>query len=139
MPNKLQVKQALDDIAEQAVPGGVDLWPRIEAQAKALAAMPEASPPAPARPGRLRGRRAAGAGLALAALLVAGATAYAGGPVLNRLLTMDDQFRTEDAQRLGRTLNLSQTLGDVTMSVQWAYADRQRVLVGYTIACADGR
>jgi hypothetical protein len=131
MPYKLRVNQALDDVTEQAVSAGVDLWPRIEARAQAL--------PTRARRRWLPASRSAWAGLALAALLLAGATAYAGAPVLNRLLTMDDQFRTEDAQRLGRTLNLSQTLGDVSVTVQWAYADRQRVLVGYTIASADGR
>ena len=127
--DKLQMKRALDDLAQAGLPGEVELWPRVQARAKR-------SGRGAASTARLRW---GWAGLALAGLLLLGATAYAASPVISRLLTMDDQLKTEDAERLGRPLNLSQTLGDVTASVQWAYADRQRVLVAYTLQTADGR
>jgi len=127
--DKLQVKRALDGLAEAGLPQSVDIWPRVQARV--------------ARAGRgtrtLPNLRWGWAGLALVGLLLLGATAYAASPVINKLLTMDDQFKTEDAERLGKTLDLSQTLGDVTATVQWAYADGKRVLVGYTLKTADGR
>ena len=127
-----QLKHTLAELAEAGVAARVNLWPRVRARASARRpgfALPAWMP---------RGQRR-WAGLAVAALLLVGATAYAAAPVISRLLTMDDQLRTLDAEHAGRALNLSQTQGDVTVLVQWAYADAHRVLVGYTIKTADGR
>jgi hypothetical protein len=130
--NKLQIRHALVELAEQEAPAGLDLWPRVKAHAGhggGRSGWTRWSPHS----------RAGWAGLALAGLLVLSATAYAASPVISRLLTMDEQFRDADAQRLGQSLDLSQTIGDVTVTAQWAYADDQRVLIGYTIKTADGR
>jgi hypothetical protein len=152
--DKLQVKRALDELAEAAVPEDIEVWPGVRARveggrAGAWVAKIEqvgrrlggrnpiiqgghAGPP-------LRLGRLGWAGLAVTGLLVLAATAYAAAPVINKLLMMDEQFRNSEAERLGQSLDLSQTLGDVTATVQWAYADGQRVLVGYALKTADGR
>ena len=127
--DKQQMKHTLDELAAAGLPQAVDLWPAVQARATHAGRGARSVP-------RLRW---GWAGLALAGLLLLGATAYAASPVISRLLTMDDQFKTEDAERLGQALDLSQTLGDVTATVQWAYADGTRVLVGYTLRTADGR
>jgi hypothetical protein len=40
---------------------------------------------------------------------------------------------------LSQPLDLSQTIENVTVTVQWAYADAEWVLIGYTIRSSDGR
>ncbi len=127
-----QLKHTLEELAEEGVAARVDLWPRV--QARASVRRPDYALPHWVPRGRVRWE-----GLAVAALLLVGATAYAAAPVISRLLAMDDQLRTLDAEHVGRALNLSQTRGDVTVLVQWVYADAHRVLVGYTIKTADGR
>ena len=115
-------------LAEAGVPEGVDVWPAVRARV------------ARGQPGLALPRSRLGwAGLALAGLLALVATAYAAAPVFSKLLAMDGQLKPADAERLGKALDLSQTLGDVTATVQWAYADGQRVLVAYTLKTADGR
>ena len=134
--DKQQIKHDLEALAKAGVPDGVDVWSGVRARV--------------ARSGhavsghinvgrRLRRGGLGWAALVLAGLLALGATAYAASPVISKLLAMDDQLKTVDAERLGKTLDLSQTLGDVSATVQWAYADGKRVLVGYTLKTADGR
>jgi hypothetical protein len=135
--DRQDVKDALDGLAREAVPERVDLWPGVAARVERAPAVTKGAHIGAWRP-LLRGRLG-WAGLALSGLLVLGATAYAASPVISKLLTMDDHFKTADAERLGRSLDLSQTLGDVSVTVQWAYADGQRVLVAYSIQSADGR
>jgi len=131
--SKQTMKDALDGLAQAAVPERMDLWPDVRARVPAApVGMKGAHTGAPLR------HRLGVAGLVVIGLLALGATAYAGAPVIGKLLAMDDHFKTADAERLGRSLDLSQTLGDVTVTVQWAYADGQRVLVGYRIKTADG-
>jgi len=81
------------------------------------------------------------AALALAAVVVFGglaAAARAAVPGMVALLQKDERLQQVD---LGRTqsLDLSQTIGGVTVTLEWAYADAQRVLVGYTVRSSDGR
>ena len=65
--DKLHLKRTLTELAETGVPDGVDVWPRV--QARVAPRPPDAWP-------WLR-LRAGWAGLALAGLLLLGATAYA--------------------------------------------------------------
>jgi|YNPNPStandDraft_1061719.scaffolds.fasta_scaffold40092_2 hypothetical protein len=130
--DKRYLKQTLLELATQAVPDDLDLWPAIRER---LAHRPQRAPqtrPIPAA-------RLSWLGIALAALLVLSLTAYATAPALSRLLQRDDRLKHTDLARLSQPLDLSQTIGPVTITLQWAYADADRVLIGYTLHSADGR
>ncbi len=43
-----------------------------------------------------------------------------------------------DVHTQGQILDLQQTIGGITVSVHWVYADTEKVLVGYTVRSADG-
>jgi hypothetical protein len=129
--NKQQFQQMLHEFAAQAVPSNLDLWPAIRER---LALRPHR---------RLRARlipatRLGWLGLALAVLFVFSIIAYATGPEISRLLQKDERLRHVDLG-LSQPLDLSQTIENVTVTVQWAYADADWVLIGYTIRSSDGR
>ena len=130
--NKQLFQQTLHELAAQAVPTDLDLWPAIRER---LAHRSHRTLWARLIPAT----RLGWLGLALAVLFVFSITAYAVAPVISRLLQMDEQLKHADPARLGQPLDLSQTIDNVTITVQWAYADADRVLVGYTVRSSDGR
>ncbi len=128
-----QVAHALETLEERRVPPGLDLWPRVRASAAAHQ-----------RVGPSRTARAVRVGsLALAAVLLFafGATAYAKGPVYESLIRLFEPRATSPVEpaEQGVPLDVSQTVANVTVSVEWAYADAGRILVAYTVRSADGR
>ncbi len=132
--NAQQLRRALDELEAKRVPADLDLWPRLRAR---IAAHPR---------GVRRGRwlpitRLGWVALGLAGLLAVGATARATAPAIGRLLRLyeHETMNHDDPASLGQLLNLSQTIDNVTVSVEWAYAGEQRVLVGYTVRSSDGR
>lgn len=129
--DKQLVQQVLCEFAEQAVPSEVDLWPTIRER---LVPRLHRAPWMRLVPATGLGRL----GLALASLLVFSLAAYAAGPAINRLLQKDERLEHLDLG-LSQSLDLSQTIEDVTVAVQWAYADADRVLIGFAIRSSDGK
>ncbi|MCL6431923.1 MAG: DUF4179 domain-containing protein [Anaerolineae bacterium] len=127
-----QFRQALHELAERAVPASPDLWPRVQ---KRVAGRPiragwAGSPPV---------ARLGWVALTAAVLLVFGTAAYSAAPTILRLLQQDMRTQAADVARLAKPLHLSQAAGGVTVTLEWAYADAERVLVAYTVHSADGR
>lgn len=130
--NKQQFQQVLHELAAQAVPSNRDLWPVIR----------ERLAPRSHRTLQLRilpATRLGWLSLTLVALFVFSTTAYAVAPVISRLLNKDERLKTIDLARFSQPLDLSQTIENVTVTVQWAYADADWVLIGYAIHSSDGR
>ncbi|MDO9129972.1 MAG: DUF4179 domain-containing protein, partial [Anaerolineales bacterium] len=130
--NKQQFQQTLHELAAQAIPSNLDLWPVIRARVAHKSHRTLWMRMLPAT-------RLGWASLALVASFVFGVTAYAAAPVISRLLQMDEQLKYADPASLGQPFDLSQTIDNVTVTMQWAYADADRVLVGYTVRSSDGR
>jgi hypothetical protein len=157
-----RIRRALDSIAEEKIPDGLDQWPRIRDRLE--------------RQGTTRpGRRLRVVGLALAialALLAIGTVAYAfysgwldlglQGVQRSGLITTFEE--SQAVQGLGpsteapppmvlvptgmatttpvsptpeRPVLAVQSLEGVTVTLNWAYADTSRVAVGYTISGLD--
>lgn len=67
-------------------------------------------------------------------LVVLASTGYATEPIINQLFGRSP----DTGQPLGIALDLSQTAGGYTMTLHRAYADRQYIILGYTVTSADG-
>lgn len=132
--NVQQFKRVLDDLEAKRVPSDLDLWPRLQMH---LVAHPRGV-------GWRRWFPAISLGwvtLALVAILAIGATVHATTPTLSRLIRLfePEMVRQGDPASLGQQLNLSQTIDNVTVSVDWAFADTHRIMIGYVMRSDDGR
>lgn len=128
---KQELRQILHEIAIKAVPSDRDVWPMLKERLTAQSHRRQ-------RVQLLPATRLGWLGFALAVLFVFSVTAYAAGPWLSRLFERDERLQHIDLS-LSQPLNLSQTIEHVTVTVEWAYADTERVLVGYTIRTSDGK
>jgi hypothetical protein len=129
--NRHQMQRALHELAAQAVLPDLDLWPAVRARVAQRSHRTLWTRMLPAT-------RLGWASLTLVALFVFGVTAYATAPAIGRLLRMDDQLKdAADPASLGQSFNLSQTIDNVTITMQWAYADADHVWIGYTIRSSD--
>lgn len=126
-----ELQQILHEIAMQAVPSNRDVWPMLRER---LIAQPHRRQ----RVRLLPATRLGWLGFVLAVLFVFSITAYAAGPWLNRLFEKDERLQHIDLS-LSQPLNLSQTIENITVTVEWAYADADSVLVGFTIRTSDGK
>jgi hypothetical protein len=121
-----RITQSLQEIAEQEVPEGVDLWPAIQAQ---LPTSRRSS-----RRGRLMpATRLGWVSLVLGLSLAFGAVVYAVAPVLSRIFQMEAGLQHIEQADLVQALDLSQTVDEVTVTLEQAYADANRIVVGLTI------
>ncbi len=127
-----QLRQALHELAERAVPASPDLWPKVQERVAGQSARRgwAGSPPI---------ARLCWATLTAAVLLAFGTAAYSAAPTIMRLLQRDVRTQDVDVAHLAKPLHLNQTVGGVTVTLQWAYADAERLLVAYTVHAADGR
>ena len=75
--------------------------------------------------------------LILAAVLIGATAVYAIDSLLQRVIDMDAGLQYASDAELGTPLDLSQTADDLTVNLQWVYADQNRISVGYTIS-GDG-
>lgn len=111
-----QIKQAIQTIARQEVSDNMDLWPMIQSGLEA---------PRRQRPALRLGRLAA----ALLILLVAGAAVYA----VDRLLqTGDPGLDALQNANLVTELGLTQTQNGISVTLEYAYADANRISIVYT-------
>ena len=123
-----RISAALHGYAEMRVPETVDPWPDIRESLSGDAVA--------ARPGRLRRfrpvprtRKQVILTLILVALFTMGA--YAGSKWVFQ--TFQDELPGGNARELGTQLYLTQTMDGAKVNVEWAYADEQRVVVGYSV------
>jgi hypothetical protein len=128
---KQELRQVLHQLADQAVPSNYDMWPMLREQ---LAVQSHRSMRKRLTPATRLGWLA----YALVVFLFISITAYATGPWISRLFERDERFQDIDLS-LRQPLDLSQTIENVTITVEWAYADTDWMLVGYTICTSDGK
>lgn len=121
-----QVAQILHELAEQEVPASLDLWPAIQAR---LQPQRRASRWARFMPAT----RLGWAFLVLILFLAFGAAAYAVAPILSQVSQMEAGLQHIEQAKLGQELNLSQTVDGITVTLQWVYADANRLVVGFTV------
>jgi len=126
-----ELRQILQEIATEAVPANSDVWPKLQ---ESLINQPHRAKQARLIPAS----RLGWLGFALVILFVFSVTAYASGPWFSRLFAKDERLKGIDLSLI-QSLNLSQTIEDVTVTVEWAYADADWVLVGYNIKNSDGK
>lgn len=128
---KQELRQILHEIAMQAVPSNRDVWPMLRERLIAQTHRRQQVRLLPAT-------RLGWLGFVLAVLFVFSITAYAAGPWLNRLFERDERLQHIDLS-LSQPLNLSQKIENITVTVEWAYADADLVLVGFDIRTSDGK
>jgi hypothetical protein len=111
------IRQALHSQAEQEIPEDMNLWPTIQKQLEKPA-------PRRARPALRLGKAAVG--VAAAALVSAVGYAYYQS-------RMDDPgLQAVDNADMVTHLNLSQTIDGMTVTVDYAYADANRISISYS-------
>lgn len=116
--NDQEIHTVLERISDQAQPEEIDLWPAIA---------PQVSRPEPRR--RRRSWRLAHVLGALLLLLSLSAFAY-----LALQVDVDPGLEGERAVALVTPLEQAQTRGETTVTLEWAYADANRLVLAYTVA-----
>jgi hypothetical protein len=123
--NERQIGQSLHELARQAVPDDLDLWPGIRARV---------TPHHRSRWVHLRPTTRPGWGLLVLALCLAlGAGAWAVSPIVDRLFRVDPGLNHVGQAGLGRDLALSQVVDGVTVTLERGYADANRIAIGLTV------
>lgn len=118
--NEQELRHRMKELAEEGFPEPVDLWPRLRAQVEASS--------------RLTGLRQwirQPLAWGLAALLIAlgvGASVYAGGLWEAFILAREPMRRS-----LATPLGLQQEHDGYRITLEWAYADWNAILIGYRI------
>jgi hypothetical protein len=119
-------RDALHALVAEDLQGTRDLWPSVRKQVEKQPAVRRLIP--------IRSRGWAAVALVLA--LAFGTAAYAAiTSILDRVANMDpsgSRYLVENG--LVEMLSLSQTDGDVTATLEWAYADVNRIVIAYTVA-----
>lgn len=75
----------------------------------------------------------------LAVLVLAAAAAPVVAPLLDQIFARNPRAQRIDGQRLGRDINLSQTVNGFTVTVGRVYADANQIVIGYTVTGPAGR
>ncbi len=127
-----QFSRTLNKIVEEEVPATLDLWPDIRAQVR----------PQQRAAWGARLKPASGLSWALIALVVSlafGAVAYAAAPAVLQLFRqapiLDDVVQAD----LIHELDVSETVEDVTVTLERGYADANRVVIGFTVQGPDAQ
>jgi hypothetical protein len=79
------------------------------------------------------------ASLILALLLTFSAVVYAAAPAVGRLFQQEPGLQHVEEADLVQELDLSQTVNSVTVTLERAYADANRIAVGYSVKDRDGQ
>jgi hypothetical protein len=120
-----QIGQSLHEIAGQAVPDDLDLWSAIRARV---------TPRHRSRWVHLRPTtRPVWALLVLALCLALGAGAWAVSPIVDRLFRVDPGLNHVGQAGLGQDLALNQVVDGVTVTLERAYADANRIAIGLSV------
>lgn len=121
--NQEQIRQTLHDIAQDNIPDETDLWPGIQAH------LPRQQTTRP-KPVRMLVRVA----VAMAIFLTMGMVSYA---VYQNLSGSDPGLEAAHDAGLVTELNLSETIDNITVILDWAYADANRVVINYRIEAQE--
>lgn len=127
------LKQILNDIGEQAIPDSIDLWSRLEVK---LATQTQS------HNSRISFKPKSRLGwvmLFVTVLLLFGGTLYATNSNVRNFIHLDPGLESVDLAELGHPLNLSQTIEDTTVILEWAYADANRIALAFSIENNEGQ
>lgn len=120
-----QIKEGLQEIAERHIGKERDVWPALQTKV---------APKIPSQPrSRWRIVRRGWALPALAILLLVVTAAYAVAPALQSLFDADAGLKDVHSSGLGYALNQRQVVNGVAITLDWAYADENRIAVAYTV------
>jgi hypothetical protein len=123
--NEVQIVESLHELAGQAVPDDLDLWPAIRARVAPRHRSRLAHLRPTTRPGWFF--------LALALCLALGASAWAVSPIVDRLFRVDPGLNHVGQAGLGQDLALSQAVDGVIVTLERGYADANRIAIGLTV------
>jgi len=115
------LQRKLDLCATQAM-GTRDLWPDIAQRAQN---QPRSAP-------RLANSPLGWVALAVALLVLTGTAAYAAAPILRGVYRINPTWNPSAADA-SHPVNLSQTQGDCTVTVEQVFADSERILIGGSV------
>lgn len=120
-----QIQHALHACAEQAIPDSVDLWLRIRAQAAAARQ--------PARKATIFPLRLQPVALLLLVILLTGVGCAAGAAI--QKVFFENTLGMSDVVEGGliHTVNQSQTIDGVTVTIHSAYVDARRLALGISV------
>jgi hypothetical protein len=125
------LQRALRSCAEQAIPETLDLWPRIRAQAAAQPSIQRANGRA------LRLQRVP---IALLLILLLSGIGCATSVVIRKAFFEDDRGLSDiEHAGLVHDVNQSETIDDVTVTVQRVYLDARRLAIGLTVHGAEDK
>jgi hypothetical protein len=118
------MKKQLQEISNKSQAESVDLWPEIYAELKETKAMKN--------PPRIH--------VALSRIAAVVSLLFLGVAVVFAIsqIYVDSGLEGERAERLVTQINESITHGDITIRLDWVYADVKRVSVGYTLLDTEG-
>ncbi|MBX3059214.1 MAG: DUF4179 domain-containing protein, partial [Anaerolineae bacterium] len=120
-----QIKEGLQEIAERHIGDERNVWPAL--QTTLAQKLPSESRT------RWRITRRGWALPALAILLLVVTAVYAAAPALQSLFDMDSGLKDVHSSGLGYALNQRQVVNGVAITLDWAYADENRIAVAYTV------
>ena len=127
------LKQILSDIGKQEIPSNIDLWSKLEGkmtvQTKSRKVRLSIGPKS----------RLGWVFLLTFVLFLFGGTLYATSSVLRNLIHLDPGLESVDLSELGQTVNLSQTVDSTTVTLEWAYADANRITLAFSIEDSEGQ
>lgn len=117
------MKEQLHEISQKSQAETIDLWPEIYAELKETKTM-----------------KAPRMSHQLARIAAVISLFFLGGLVVYAIsqIYVDSGLEGERAEHLVTPINLSVTQGDVTIVVDWAYADMNRVTLAYRVLDAEG-
>ena len=125
-----QLKEALQEVAEKNISDELDLWPALQTALTDKRSQNRNFSRTTFRVGWVMP--------ILMALFFVVTVAYAVSPAIQSLLKMDSGLEDVSSNGLGHSLNLSQVVNDVTVTLDWAYADENRIAIAYTIHSENG-
>jgi hypothetical protein len=127
---KHELNKIIQEIADQSIPLNHDVWPGLRDK---LASQKSHRTRIWFFPSSRLGRLA----FALSIILLISITVYASEPGIFGMLGRDSRFKNVDLS-VRHPLNLSKTIDDVTITLDWVYADKDWVLIGYKLRSSDG-
>jgi hypothetical protein len=127
-----QITQTLQTIAKEQVPDTVNLWPIIESRLQPQKSFSQ-------RRRLLPNIRLGWVFLSLVLILTFGAVADAVSPAVMRLFEQESGLQYVTQSDLVQELALSQTVDGITVTLERAYADANRIVIGFTLQTPGDR